>query len=366
MQPRADLTGRGFQPRRYARFWVDGAPKGGINILEAHVSVRECRNCHRIMSQKPKRSQERRSSDLLTMCRAASGPAFVIGGWSLIPTSYEWGVGIVYLGFALCLAESIWEPELLDRAYQIQIVVVSIVICLLAVFTVRVVLIRAPIRFHTLTTDIDYSTPGVTAPAGIAWRPFFSELDLSITNPNGDNYSDVDVLVRPDLPIAAIAQLSDLPNVSFENAYGLNARVTLEEKQTNKLMMSMDLLATDAGYKIHCGVIPPNSSLTLVMAIVDVDRTEARTVQPGDTFATLPPGVSFPQAAPKHLSAEATISDKDGVFHYWYGSKENDTLFLSNPKPKPKQITVVGAYTANYRRRNVNEVVPIQWWKHDR
>jgi hypothetical protein len=285
---------------------------------------------------------------IVSFVRALVGPAIVITGWQLMATSCAWGAAIVYFGFLLSLAEWIWEPALLQRPYQIQIALIGIVFSLAAAFTIGVASAPAPVKFKSFETNIDYT--GANAPAGITWNPFFTELDFIVTNPTDENYDNVDLLVRPDFPIAKIAQMSNLQGVSFEDRYGVNMRAKIEEigKQSP---VPVEFLATDAGYKVHCGSIPPNSSLSLVMAIVDFKKA-------------LPPDPSKPVVIPSgedlsHFTIPVTIKNNDGTFTYWFG-RVNERRYL--PKPTPTKVYVEISYTANHCRKHKTLEQPVDRW----
>ena len=67
------------------------------------------------------------------------------------------------------------------------------------------------LNIFTVATNKEYA-PG-TVIGGIVWRPVYTELDLIVNNPTDGNYDDVNILVRPDYPVAKIAQLSNLSDV---------------------------------------------------------------------------------------------------------------------------------------------------------
>lgn len=285
------------------------------------------------------------TTNVVGVLRALAGPAFVIGGWELMPLNYWVGLMIVYGGFLFCIAEFIWEPALLARPYVVQVGLVLSVLVACAGFTIGFVLVSAPINTYAFATNIDYSSSG-NAPGGISWHPFYRELDLIITNPTADdNYENIDVLVRPSLPVAVIVQVSNLSEVSFEDEFGLTLRSTVEDLSTKSPTVPMTFLATNAGYKVHCGRIPPNTSLRLILAIVELKKAGPPKPIPYDLPLT-------------QFAMEANVSNTDGRFTYWYGSQSNSGLFVAEPS-MPKTVLVRGSYTAHSRRRSVNQTVPI-------
>jgi hypothetical protein len=295
--------------------------------------------------------------NLLLGVRALVGPAFIIGGWQLMAFSCPVGAIVVFCGFTLCLAEIIWEPRLLSKPYQLQVALIGATLLLADLFAISVVLPYSPLTLSTLGSQIDYSLGGGPTPGGIEWRPFYTELDLLMTNPTDGNYDDVDMLVRPDYPVAAIAQLSNLPGVSFEDKYGVHNRATAKEVGANTPPAIMSFLATNAGYKVHCNRIPPNSSLTIVMAIVELKPSQ--TVKAGTPIA-IPDVNAF---TPDSLGMEETFSGKDGTFFYRFGNPKWLSLYV--PNPKPKKVLVSGYYTVGGCRRGMTKDVNVWWGKED-
>jgi hypothetical protein len=268
------------------------------------------------------------------------GPAFIVGGWGVISTSCAIGVCAIYFGLIVLFLEVTLEPWIIKKApLPLHIGLIAVCLFLFDWFTIGFVAASTPINFSSFETTIDYS--GRNAPAGIAWEPFFTELDFIVTNPSDGNYENVDLLVRPDFPVARIAQLSNLKDVSLEDRYGVNVRATIEEigKQSPT---PVEFLATDAGYKVHCSSIPPNSSLNLIMAIVDFKKV-------------LPQDISKPLKIPQgedlsHFTIPVTIKNSEGVFTYWFASGQDTRRYA--PKPIPKKVHVVISYTANHCRNN--------------
>ena len=178
------------------------------------------------------------------------------------PQFFWLSVSLVYGGLLLFGIDLYFEPEFKRRSKWIGEIVI---LCFIGVFSVKYVFVSAPINVLYVFSAQEYVS-GVPI-NGIAWRPVFSELDVIVNNPTDDNYDDVNILIRPDHPIATIKQLSNLADVSFEDYFGVTDTIMIQE--VGKPATPMTLLATNAGYKVHCGRIPPKSSLRLVMALVD-------------------------------------------------------------------------------------------------
>jgi len=190
-------------------------------------------------------------------------------------------------------------------------------------------------------TKPQYVLPGT---GGIEWKPFFAELDATFSNSQTDTtYDDFNVLIRPDRLIAGISQLSNLSEVSFEDRYGLLMHGFVEDGPT---IVNMEFIATDAGYKVPCAHIPPNASLRIVMAIVELKK-------PAPNQPLLPP------ASAESILTGPTFTEKDGSkYVYWYGRKSNVGSFLPQPT-SPTKITISGSYVGNHRIRKIEKDVAV-------
>jgi hypothetical protein len=269
----------------------------------------------------------------------------------VISTSCVFGECAIYFGLTVLFLEVAFEPWIVKRAsLPVHIGLMAVCLFLFDWFTIGFVAAPAPIKFTSFETDIDYT--GRDAPSGISWAPFFTELDFLVTNPSDGNYDDVDLILRPDFAVAKIAQASNLRDVSFEDRYGVNMRATIEEigKQSP---IPMEFLATDAGYKVHCASIPPNSSLSLIMAIVDFKKAAP---QDPTKPVVIPPGADL-----SNFSVPMTIKNDEGTFTYWFGSSKNKTGYT--PRPTPKKIHVVISYTVNHCRKDKTLEQPVDSWK---
>lgn len=310
-------------------------------------------NIHRTKQAEKNQTEsntESRPTHLLAWLRAFFGPMVCIGGWGAIPANYLIGVSIVYAGLAFAFFEIVYDPFINRKSIPIQISSLALVLFFLDWFTIAFVAAAAPINFTSFQTDINYTAGN--GPAGISWEPFFAELDFLVTNPSDSNYDNLDLLVRPDFPVVKIAQQSNLEGVSFEDRYGMNVRGTIEESGSQP-QVPLIFLGTNAGYKVHCPSIPPNSSLSLVMAIADFKKTKPE--DSGRPF-NVPPGADMSQ-----FLLSPTVTDKEGTFNYWFGTAVNKLHYL--PKPTLKKVYVEISYTASYRRRKKTLEVPVDQWK---
>lgn len=212
------------------------------------------------------------------------------------------------------------------------------------------------LRVLTVATNPEYVSGTVIE--GIQWQPYYTELDVIINNPTDASYEDVNVLVRPDYPVARIAQLSNLSDVSFEDKMGLTMRMMIEESPLYEDGTSGPFgpaspyvfIATNAGYKIHCGRIPPDSSLRLIMALVDIKKI-------GKSIPYKPHMVIPMSELPKESDFPAEIEFNTGET-YWYVIPGVRNYFA--PRPNPKKLTIEGSYIADSKRQRIKQEVLIK------
>lgn len=288
------------------------------------------------MTEHHQEATKREPPEMLGLIRRLLGPGLVFLGWQLMAISHAVGTMVAYLGFIVCLLEIVYEPVLIPTPYQLQIVLIGIVCSLLAVFTINVAFIPAPIVFQPVMAMMDY--PEGTVRGGIVWRQPFTELELVIGNPTDNNYDDLNLAVKPDFSVAGIGQLSSLSNVSFEDYDGqtMLGQARASGQQAGLPAGSpLVLLATNAGYKVHCGRIPPKNGLKIIMAIVSI--ATPKTPDPNDpvSVAAASHAASHPQDY--FLGAVMTTGEE-----YWYGNPGNLSLF--GPRPRVKEISVSGSF----------------------
>lgn len=280
----------------------------------------------------------------LAWFRSVGCISLLAGGFGMTQARFFWwSVVLLYSGLVLLGLDLFFEPKVSRR---FKIIGEVIILATLVAFSVEMVFVSAPIGCASILSYTDYSNGG--APGGIEWKSWFGELDLMVSNPTDGNYDDVDIWVRPDSPVAAIAQLSNLSDVSFEDYYAMTARMTAEDL-SSKLSVPMFFLATTAGYKVHCGRIPPHSSLKIIMAVVDIKKPRAATASDSAGLAT---------ATPEDFIVDISQNTKGDISHYWYGSLKK--LSIYGPKAKPTTISINGSFTATNRRRSVEQVIAIK------
>jgi hypothetical protein len=289
--------------------------------------------------------------EVLSAVRALTGPGFIIGGWQLMSASFIAGVCVVYFGFALCLAECILEPWLLRKPYQWQVACIGLILLFADWFSIGVVFVPAPIDVSAFAMGPVYNLN----PGGLDWKPSYNELNVVFANQTDVPYENFNVLVRPDVPVAGIAQIGNLPDVSFRDRYGIVANAFVRNPQTNETTKAV-ILATDAGYSVSCKEIPARNSLQLTLETVGIKPSPP----PSGSISQGGPMVVPSYARPQDFSFMQAVPDviEGKTFHYWLGSKDVTSIFV--PNVTPNIVTVRGEYIGGRRSRNINQYVSVK------
>jgi hypothetical protein len=268
----------------------------------------------------------------------AIGLAAVLFGWGGLVREDSFWVGAIaiYLGFAVLVLDIWFEPDF-RNSWKTKVTISGIILLVVIAFSWRIVFLDAPLPIAAFSTSGEY--PIGTVISGIAWRPQFTELDMDIRDPTDRPYEDLNLVVRPDSAIAAIAQATGLYGVSFEDKNGVTTHlVDFDTRTGNSKAVPLVLVATDAGYKVRCGHLPAQSSLKIVMALTDIKWNPTPPVDFEESFKD-----------PNYMLRFKF----DDFSTYWLGYKDADVYA---PRPKSSEwLRVDGSYVVSHRRRNISQ-----------
>jgi hypothetical protein len=212
-----------------------------------------------------------------------------------------------------------------------------------AAFTQWFVLVPGPLPVYASVTDGEY--PPGTKVGGIAWKPQFTELKVSIQNPTNKPYEDLNILLRPNEPVAAISQISDLPEVSFQDNNGGMTRLFDIDQSGISKVAPLALLGTDAGYRVQCHRLPAHSTLKIVMALADFKWA------PAEHHPGLDPGKAVRE------SNYVVKMRFDDFSSYWLGHEDGD-VYAPRPSSSPS-IKVEADYLLAHRPRHLSQRVQV-------
>jgi hypothetical protein len=164
---------------------------------------------------------------------------------------------------------------------------------------------------------------------GIAWKPAFGEAHLVIVNGSDHDVQDLDVVFRPDQPIAFVGQVTNLPNVAIapHDVPSVDPQWISENGQ--RRAMDMSLLATSRGYRIR-GEVPRRSRLEIVIAAVRPN--DAGDGSEGNKLLR----IDFPRGE-----------------SVWFAHRDHSDRIVFGLKPVVVDVVIEGKYSVSERRHQV-------------
>jgi hypothetical protein len=285
---------------------------------------------------------ERRNEphQIIVWMRRAGIAAELFGWGSLLLEGWFWfAVVTIYAGFALLAIDAWFEPKLTTKW---KTPVIAVLVGLAAIFSWVCVFVDAPVDFGAIITDAPY--PAGTNIAGISFRPEFTELRLLIKNPTTMDYKNLNIVIQPTVPVAAIAQLTNVSGVSFEDKNGVSARMTVYPGPGKATAVPQSLLATDVGYRMRCERLLSGQSITVIIALADMKTPPPSSLTLDDVLHN------------KDNILRIKIADSSSSRNYWYGHPDGDVY---TPRPDTQAVFVDGKYEARYRERSISQKITV-------
>ena len=256
---------------------------------------------------------------------------------------------MIYFAFAVLLWELCFEPELIKRPERIQIAGIGILFALVDLFTIGIVAARAPLTLYSYAMRKGNYAAG-TVLGGISWDPHFTDLRVAITDPNSDDYSDLDLAVQPDNWVYKAAILEsplgcDLTpiggdSIFFARESGSGGADTVTATRLGKGVDAHDSLgyaygtpfATKGGYRLRCGKLPADFTIKLVFALISPNPTlNSMPAIPSGTW-----GLRVDEIA---------------------AGSEFDTL---DDRPSPSTVTLNGKYVRILKPHTITSTIPVK------
>ncbi|MGH7182628.1 MAG: hypothetical protein ACREJN_11710 [Nitrospiraceae bacterium] len=273
-------------------------------------------------------------TQLLSYMRSAGLGSVIMGSAALIPgPEYFWFfAGFVNLGliiFGIDVFFERWEKRWLRWCCVFVVVAVAGAFNWFSFADYR-------LEFDSVTEAADVEHQPGTSIAGIPWRPEFTKLEVIIRNPTTSNYSDLDLIIRPDMAVAKIAQLTDIQGLSLEDKYGVKTTIVQGEVQGQghrQTEIPLVLHATNAGYRVRCEKLPGKTGIRLILAVVGI-RQPRRSLVIGERFT----------------EKNVIIQEFGYGTNYWFGLPGAEHY---TSRQIPKGILIDGSFTAGQRRRSL-------------
>lgn len=236
------------------------------------------------------------------------------------------------------------KQDLLPRSL-FTLAVASIVglgLCWLAGW--RPVIAQNSLRPFVIINDSEY--PSGTNLGNIPWSPRFSDLRVIIPNESDSDYRDIDLVLRPDAPVAAIGQITNLPDVTFSPVAEPSFTQQLVIGATGQRITNpLVLVASDSGYRMRCGLLPHKRKLEIILAVAEIvdfpKPGSKRTVKPD--FGMSDRGYVLRIGMTNNESKVETAN--------WYGHGTDaggriEDVYKKN-RPVPKTVWIEGRYMAD-------------------
>lgn len=197
------------------------------------------------------------------------------------------------------------------------------------------------LKIEVRTNNAEYPTG--TLVSGIEFKPNFTEATVLIYNASTAAFADLNLVLRFDEPIVAIAQQSKIPDVTFETKSQADLRIMVKDP-TGKVIAvpSVTLLATDVGYRIRCPRLLGKSTIIITAALSDIVQERH------------PEWKALPiEQQVKIKKMIWTITMSDGT-KYWLGHMDGDVFSQRRP---PAWLNVEGEYNEGPITRKISQKI---------
>jgi hypothetical protein len=271
----------------------------------------------------------------LTWIKGIGGSSIAIGLIGLMqdPRLFWWAVGFFYVGLAVLGVDLYYEkmPPIKKGIFW------SAGFTLAAVIGIKVVFVSAPLRVEMLFFHDEQ--PNIRDLGGIDWRPPYSELRISIWNTSKVDYDDLNILIRPELPVADAAIVgNNYLGASIESEKPVIFVFNISGPAQPKIDKQLVLLASETGFRLRCArLLKEGGHIDIVMAIL------------GDRDELLSKAASgfLKGAADKDFCEAWTIVSSNQLVIYGYKGAD-----IYGPRPtNMKSVDFQGTYVAAQRIR---------------
>jgi hypothetical protein len=201
-------------------------------------------------------------------------------------------------------------------------------------------------------TSVAEYPPG-TVIGQIPWSPRFTDLRVSIFNNSLTDWHDIDLTLRPDVSVAAIGQITNVPDVSFSVAADQTMRQELVIGSSGKRVVNpLVLIASTGGYRVQCKKLARQGRIEIVMAIAEIPEFDK------------PP-------QPQQPRPDFGVFDRDYVLRlnstkssdwYGHGSDENGRIeeVFAERRPVPRTVQLEGRYSTPQGEQTVSQRLDVR------
>jgi hypothetical protein len=206
-----------------------------------------------------------------------------------------------------------------------------------------------------LANNVEY--PSGTSLGQISWSSRFGDTRLLVIAK--EDYTDLDITIRPNAPVAAIGQISNLNEV--ENPPVSDATFTQQlviGSTGQRISNPLVLVATSGGYRIRCKTLPHDRKLEMVIATADiVDFPVA-----GKVVAPKPNGGIFDRDYVLRVDMTNNETKLSSSNWYAHGSDANGRIeeVYKTERHLPTSIEVEGSAKVGDEKVNIKRTIEVQ------
>ncbi len=223
------------------------------------------------------------------------------------------------------------NPAVARQAMGIRLVATTLISAFLTWFFFYVLWPFVPLGLF-VTTSSARQPDGVVI-GGIPWSDKYREVHVRIANNSDMDIQAIDLVIRPDQPVAAVGEVTSLDGVSFAPYSQPSVNPQWVEATGERMAIPVVPLAASRGYRLRCNVLPKRSHLEMVMAAVTVNES-------GDGSGA---------------DMVFRINFRDGQSVWLAHNGHSNAVF--GPKPTVVKISVTGQYTVADRQHNVSRTL---------
>jgi len=192
---------------------------------------------------------------------------------------------------------------------------------------------KSPLVVIATTTTAERDTGAVVG--GIYWLANFTEIRLRLDNPSRFDYRDLDLIIIPDKPIVKVGHIRGIaPSISLHDEPSVTPE-WLDQSTGKRKAMSLEVVASELGYRLRCDVLPRKSHSEVIMVAVNV--------------VDKPTGIEADRLLCVRLTSGRAI---------WFGDKAHSVAVFGE-KPIVKSLSLSGQYSARNREQRVSSTLKV-------
>lgn len=198
-------------------------------------------------------TQKVETPNLVKLLRGVGVAVGLLGGVAMqfLPDYFTSFVVFVYAALVIWGVDLFYEFYLSGRKWRVFTGVALVIVTV--GFTFLFVRIDAPFTAFA-RISADPHLPG-TVIGDIRWIPQFTDLRVDIYNSTPYDYQDLDIVIRPDKPVAKVGQVRGCPNIQFLDREWMDGGYRIASRK---------------GFRMRCERLLSDMTMEIVLAVVSL------------------------------------------------------------------------------------------------